>query len=95
MILPELAAFDVLVAGLYVVRAGALLHARLADAIVDARRLDDHRALVDAQGEGLFAVDILAGVEGVDGAAGVPVVRRCHVDGVHLFHLEQLAMVGE
>jgi hypothetical protein len=47
--------------GLDVVGAGALLEADLADAVVDAGGFNDDGPLFDAQGEGRFRVDVLAG----------------------------------
>ena len=47
--LADLAGIEVLALGLEVVLAGALLHAHLADAIVDARRLHHRRPLFDLE----------------------------------------------
>ncbi len=93
--LAELSGLEVLVLGLQVVLAGALLHAHLADAVVDARRLDDRRPFLDLQRQRLLDVDVLAGIQRVDGDAGVPVVGRGDQDRVDLLQLEQLAVVGE
>ncbi len=81
--------------GLQVVLAGALLHAHLADAVVDARGLDDGRAFLDLQRERLLDVDVLARIQRVDGDGGVPVVGHADQHGIHFLHLEQLAMVAE
>ena len=48
-----------------------------------------------AEGERLLDVDVLAGVEGIDGDRRVPVVRRRDDHGVQPGHLQQLAMVAE
>src|ERR1019366_5009492 len=81
--------------GLEVVLAGALLHTDLADAVVGARRLYDQRPLLGLEGKGLLDIDVLAGVEGVDGDGDVPVVGNADEDDVQFFDLEQLAVVGE
>ena len=62
VILPEPAGIHVLALGLKVVLPGALLHADLADALVDARGLYDARSLFDLEGQRLLHVDVLAGV---------------------------------
>ena len=93
--LAQLAGVEVFALGLQVMLSGALLHADLADAIVDARRFHDRRALFDLQRERLLDVDVLAGVERVDGHARVPVIGRGDEGGVDFLGLEQLAMVGE
>src|SRR5262249_47944711 len=75
--------------------AGALLHAHLADAIVDAGRLDDHRAFFQLERERLLDVDVLAGVERVDGDGGVPVVGDTDYGDVDGLGFEELAVIGE
>ena len=65
--------------------AGALPGAGLENGLRLALRLDDFQRLFDAVGEGLFAIDILAGLHRLDGHVGVPVVGRDdddHVDGL-------------
>ena len=42
---------------------------------------------------GFSHVDVLAGLAGVDGLQGVPVVRRADDDGVDVLAVEQLAVV--
>src|ERR1019366_1071951 len=79
--------------GLEVVLAGALLHADLADEIVGARRLDDHGPFFGFQGKGLLDVDILAGIEGVDGDGAMPVVGNADEGDIDFLDLEQLAVV--
>ena len=78
-----------------IVLAEALLHADLADAVVDASRLHDGRAFVDGQRQRLFHVDVFAGVQRVDGAAGVPVIGSRDQHRIDVFRVQQLAMIVE
>ena len=75
--------------------AGPLLHADLADAIVDPGGLDDGRAFLGSAGERFLDVDVFAGVERGDSAGGVPVIGCGDQDHVQFLHFEQLAVVGE
>ena len=93
--LAQLAGIHVHLLGFQVVLAGALLHAHLADAAVDARGLDDGRPFLHLEGQRLFHVHVLARVERIDGNGGMPVVRHADQHGVQLLHLEQFAMVAE
>ena len=88
----EPAGIEIVAFGLEVMLAGALLHAYLTDAIVDARGLDDERAFFDFEGERFFDVDIFTGIERIDGDAGVPMVGRGDEDDVDLFRFEKFAM---
>src|SRR5215469_15864755 len=63
-------------------RITALLAARLQNAPRLAHGGDEALALVDGEGEGLLAVDILAGLQGGQVDQRVPVVRRTVEDGV-------------
>ena len=92
--LAQLAGVDVFALGLQVVLPGALLHAYLADALVDARGFDDGGAFLDGAGQRLFDVEILAGVERVDGDGGVPMIRNAHERGIDIFLLDEFAVVG-
>src|SRR5207302_6936056 len=78
-----------------IVLARALLHPNLAHAIVHTGGLDDGRPFLDSPREWLFYIDILAGIQRVDGCAGMPVIRRGDEDGIDLLHFEQLAMIGK
>ena len=80
--LAQLAGIDIFALGLQVVLARALLHAHLADAVVDARGLDDERTFFDFQRQRLLDVDVFAGVERVDGDRRVPVIG--HADQRHI-----------
>ena len=70
-----------------------LLAAGLEDAAVTTRRSDHGLALTNGQGQGLFAVHVLAGFHGRDADQGVPVVRRGHDDGVYVVARDDLSEV--
>ena len=72
---------------------GALLAAGLEDAVVFGDGGDHGAAFGDREGEGLFAVDILAGAGGLDGGDGVPVVGKGDEDGVDIGRSEDVAEV--
>src|SRR5262249_29037586 len=66
------------------VGGAAPLRADLHHALVFAGRLDHAPALNQVVGDGLFDVDVFAGLTGPDGGQGVPVIgrgdgQRCHV----------------
>lgn len=73
--------------------ARALLAACLDDPLVFAGGVDDGPTLFDGEGEGLFAVDMLAGFTGIDGDAGVPVVRGGDDDRVDVLVVEDAAII--
>src|SRR5258708_30062094 len=73
----------------------ALLHADLAHAVVDTGGFYDTGTFFDGSTERLFDVDVLAGVQGVDGGTRVPVVRRRYEDGIDPLFFEELAVVSE
>ena len=58
-------------------------------------RGDDLAGLVNGEREGLFAVDVLAGLHRLDGDVGVPVVRRRDADHVDGRILQHVAEVGD
>ena len=93
--LAQLARVEILALGLQVVLAGALLHAHLADALVDPRGLHDRRTLFYRARQRFFHVDVFAGVQRVDGGLRVPVVGRGDQRYVHFLHLQQRAMIFE
>ena len=93
--LAQLAGIEILALGLQIVLAGALLHAHLADALVDARGLDDGRTFFDRARQRLFDVHVFAGIQRVDGDSRVPVVRCGDQRHIHFLQLQQLAMVLE
>ena len=73
--------------------AGALPGAGLEDALELLLGRHDELRLLDAVGEGLLAVDVLAGLHRLDGHVGVPVVGRDdddHVDGLVLDDLAEV-----
>ena len=57
-------------------------------------RLDYGFAFGDRLHHRLLAIDVLAGVEGVDADAGVPVVRRGDDDGIDVLARQDLAVVA-
>ena len=69
-------------------RVGRRLHADGEDLLGLLDRLGDLAGLVDRVGHRLFAVDVLAGLHGVDRHLGVPVVGRGDQDGVDVLALE-------
>ena len=91
----QLAGVHVELFGLQVVLAGTLLHAHLADAVVEARGLDDGGAFFDFQRQRFFHVHVFARVESVDGDGRVPVVGNGDQHRIHVLQSQQLAVVGE
>ena len=90
----DLAGIEVLLFGLNIVFAGALLHAHLADAVVHARGLDHQRSLFRREGEGLFAVHVFPGVQRVDGDGDVPVIGRGDEHDVHVLVGQKFLVIG-
>ena len=74
---------------------GALHRAGLEDAARGLLRGDDRLDLLDAEGEGLLAVDVLAGLHRLDGHVAVPVVGCGDADHVDGGVGEDLAEVGD
>ena len=74
-------------------RIGGRLHAHGEDLLGLLGRLGDAAGLVDRVGHRLFAVDVLAGLHGVDRHLGVPVVGRGDQDDVDVLVVEDLAIV--
>ena len=70
-----------------------LLRADLHDAVGLLGDLAELLPLVDRERERLLAVDVLAGLHGVDADLGVPVVGRADDDGVDVLAVEDLAVV--
>lgn len=64
------------------------------DAVVFAGGFDELDAFEDVMGDGLFDVDVFAGLHGPDGGEGVPVVGGGDGDGVDGFVIEGAAHVG-
>lgn len=93
--LAQLAGVEVFALGLQIDLAGALLHTHLADPVVDARRLHNPWPFFNRQRQRLFHVDVFAGVQRVDGATAVPVVRRGDKNGIDVLGIEQFAVVVE
>ena len=75
------------------VLGGAVLGADVDHPLVSSSGAEHGLAFTDVVGEGLFDVDILAGLAGEDRRDGVPVVRRGDVNGVDLFFLEDAAEI--
>ena len=73
---------------------GALLAAHLKNAAVAAGRLGNRLGLADGQRKWLLAVDVLAGLHGLDRLNGVPVGRGGDHDRVDVGAGEQLAEVA-
>src|ERR1700722_3157056 len=93
--LAEHARLDESFAGFQIDRAGALLHADLADTIVYARGAYDVRPFLAQTGQGLLDVDVFTGVQSVYGDGFVPMVGGGDEDGIEIFRFNQTAMVGE
>src|SRR5262249_37654968 len=74
--------------------AAAALCTRLANTAGGASSFDNTPALAHVVADGLFDINVLAGLEGPDGRQGVPVVGRGDADGVDGLVLEDLAKVG-
>ena len=74
--------------------AAALLQARLHDAIVPPRRGDHLFTLADVVRDGLFDVDVFAGLARQERHRRVPVVGRGDHHGVDRAVVEQAAEVG-
>ncbi len=73
---------------------GALLVADLDELAVLLLGLDEEFALARVVAGGLFDVDVLAGLEAVDGHGGVPVVGHGDGDDVDVFGGEDLVVVA-
>ena len=74
--------------------ARALPGAGLEDALVLLLGLHDELRLLDAVGEGLLAIDVLAGLHRLDGHVGVPMVGGDDDDHGDRLVLDDLAEVG-
>ena len=72
---------------------GGRLHAHGEDLLGLLGRLGDAAGLVDRVRHRLFAVDVLAGLHGVDRHLGVPVVGRGDQDDVDVLVVKDLAVV--
>lgn len=70
------------------------LAAGLQDDVVAPSRLHHLAAFGDEEAERLLAVDVLAGLAGVDGDQGVPVIGDGDDDGVDIAIVEDAAIVG-
>lgn len=75
------------------VRRGALLGSHLDELAVLALGGDEQRTLGGIVAAGLFDVDVLAGLQPVDGHGRVPVVGRGDGDGVDIFLVEDATEV--
>ena len=73
---------------------GSLLSADLHHAAGFLDHLAEQLAFVDGQRHRFFGVEVLAGLAGVDGHGGVPVVGRAVYDHVDVVAFEQLAVIG-
>ena len=81
------------VLGLSEVLAGSLLGADLDHAVVLAGGLDHHLPLVNGHRDRLLHVHVLAGLAGLDGHVGMPVIRSRDQDRVDVFGGDQLAEI--
>ena len=70
------------------------MRAGLDDAVFGARGVDHAAAFEHGQRQWLLAVDVFAGLAGVDGGQRVPVVGRGDGDGVDVFAVEDAAVVA-
>ncbi len=70
------------------------LRADLHDAIVLLRGVDHGKSVGDIVRHGLLAIDVFAGVAGVDYDAPVPVIRHRGDDAVDVFAIEQFLVVA-
>ena len=70
---------------------GTALGAVLDDAVIFGHGFDALAAFPDVVADGLFDVDILAGLAGPDGDQGVPVIGSGGGDGDDVFVLEEVA----
>src|SRR5581483_5507755 len=90
--LPDLAVADIF-GGDFGVGVGAALRADLDHAPVFVGGVYHRLAFLDGLAGRLLAVDILAGLAGVDGHDGVPVVGRADGDGVYILTVEDVAVI--
>ena len=74
--------------------AGTLLRSHLHHAIVLARGFHHQDAFVNGVADGLFNVNILAGLAGLNHHQRVPVVGSTHDDDIDIFAVEHLAEIG-
>ena len=74
-------------------RARSALRARLDDAVVLARGVDELAAFPDFVRNRFLHIDILAGLDGPDGRERMPVVRRGDSDGIDIRVLQKFADV--
>ena len=74
--------------GLLEVNAGALLRTHLYHSLVFARRFHHALSFLHDAADGLFHVNVLAGLRGFHGEKRVPVVRRGHNHGVDVLAIE-------
>src|SRR5208337_4964724 len=79
---------------LFVNQGADALAADLNNALRLFRCGDDLRALRMGMDHGLFAVDVLARIQGVNGCLFVPVVRSSYQDGVHVRTGENLIVIA-
>ena len=73
----------------------ALLGSHLEDSLGLVQNLDDLLSFENRQRQRLFAVDILAGPHRFDGDLRVPVIGGDNGHNLHIFPVEQLAIVFE
>src|SRR5262245_15163771 len=88
----DLARFDH-VADLRQNRVGGPLHADRHDRVVAPGGIDDEVRFLDRFGHRLFAIDLFAGIGGVDRHLGVPVIRRRDARDIHIALIEDAAIV--
>jgi hypothetical protein len=63
---------------------GALLATHLKYTVVLARRVDQKFGFMNGQGEGLFAINVLTGLHGLNGRNGMPMVWSGDDNGVDI-----------
>ena len=75
-------------------RAAAPLRSNLDDPVVAPRRLDHAATFDDVVADGLFDVDVLAGLAGPDGHERVPVIGRGDRHGIDVAVVEHAPEIG-
>ena len=92
--LPISAGIEILLLGFGEMGRAPLLHSHLQDAVGLADGAHQGRSLLGQRGHGLFDVNVLAGLAGVDGDLGMHVIESRHDDAVDVLAIEQLMVIG-
>lgn len=78
--------------GLVPFAIGAALGADLEDLFGAANGIVDLECLAEVTGHGLLDVNVLAGLHGIDGDTGVPMIDRGAADGVDVFSFQEFSV---